>query len=233
MTVFGKVMLTKQHEVKMAKQVSLALLFLMLAQASFAEQFIAKGRVFGGITNANPTELNDEMTLQNIKEFKSLTKYGVDITYALNSYLDVGFRYERINQKNLEVTATAGQDYSATLTQDAVMGVARTGFWKTEYLRADAFVGAGAANTKFSIVNSTQDGQLASGSYNSLKAQAGASVGAGYKSVFFFVEGGYEYNKVSSGLAREGNINNHVSTLDLSGSYIAVGLLFDGITGTK
>lgn len=217
----------------MIKQILSVVLFLTLAQSVFAEEFAAKGRIFIGSTNANPTELNTEMASQNIKEFKTLSKYGVDITYVLNSFLDVGLRYERINQNNLEVTAAAGQDYHGTLTQDAMMGVARTTFLKTDIFRGDVFGAIGAANTQFSIVNATQDGQLTTGGFKSLTAKAGASVGAGYKNVFFFVEGGYDYNKISSGLDREKTINNNVSTLDLSGGYLVVGLLFDGITARR
>jgi hypothetical protein len=208
-------------------------MILGMAQIGHAEEFIAKARVFVGANSANPTELNDEMALQNIKEFKTITKFGTDITYALNSYLDVGFRYERISQKNLEVTPTAGQDYQANLNQDAVMGIARAGFLKTDVFRGDVFLGAGAASTKFTILNATQDGQLASCSYNSLVAQLGMTLGVGYKKAFLFVEGGYSLNKVASGLEREKTISSNVTTIDLSGSYVVVGILFDGITGYK
>lgn len=218
----------------MLKQISLVLLVILLfARSSFAEEFIAKGRVFIGANSANPSELNAEMANQNIKEFKTLTRYGVDITYTLNSLLDVGLRYERIDQKNLEETKTAGQDYHATLSQDAILGVARHTFLKSDIIRADVFIAGGAARTQFSILNATQDGQLASSGFTSLTAKAGGSVGVGFKKVFAFLEGGYDYNKVSSGLSREKNINSNVGTLDLSGGYLAIGILFDDITARK
>jgi hypothetical protein len=217
----------------MVKQFLFVFLVLSATRFAFAEEFVAKGRIFAGANSADPAELNTEMSKQNIKDFKTLTKYGVDITYALSGVLDVGFRYERISQKNLEVTATAGQDFSANLTQDAVLGVARTTYLKSDILRGDVFVGAGAASTKFAIKNATQDGQLESSGYNSLVAEAGTSVGVGYKKVFVFLEGGYIYNKVSSGLGRTGNINGNVGTLDLSGGYLVLGLLFDDIMARK
>ena len=216
------------------KQIFLVGLFILsFAQLSSAEEFIAKGRVFIGANSANPSELNTEMANQNIKEFKTITEYGVDITYAFNSLLDVGLRYERIDQKNLEENKTAGQDYYGQITQDAILGVARHTLLKSDVLRGDIFVAGGVASTKFSIVNATQDGQLASSGFTSLTAKAGGSIGVGFKKVFVFLEGGYDYNKISSGLSREKNINSNVGTLDLSGSYLAIGLLFDDITARK
>ncbi len=212
------------------------ILFLsaMLATSSlaFAEQFPAKGRVFLGGASTNPTELNTEMAAQNIKDYKNLIKYGADITYSLSSYLDVGLRYERIGQRNLEVTETAGQSFYSELLQDAVMGVARVPLLKSGFARADFFGAIGASSTTLTLKNATQDGKLTKANYSSPVAELGASIGFGYKNVFLYVEGGYSMNQVSS-LDREGVIGSNVDKIDLSGSYVVIGLLFDGITATK
>jgi hypothetical protein len=205
---------------------------LFTGSLSLANEFPAKGRVFVGADSVNPSELNTEMDAQNIKDFKTATKYGVDITYALTNFLDVGFRYEHLNQKNLEQTATAGQDYQATLTQDAVMGVARAPLWKSAYGRADVFGAVGPSSTTFSIKNTTQDGKLTKTDYASICAEVGGSIGVGFKNVYFYVEGGYKSNQVGS-FTREGTISSNVKSIDLSGSYATIGLLFDGITATS
>jgi hypothetical protein len=213
----------------MVLKISFLMIFLLLAPASFAESSIAKARFFGISSTINPTELNDELALQNIKDFKSLTKYGVDLTYQLNNRLDIGLRYERAGQRSFEIVPTVGQNYQATLIQEAIYGVARTTYLKTDIFRGDAFLGAGAANTNFKLQSATQDGRLMSSGYTSFAAKAGASIGIGLIEVFLFFEGGYDYNKVESGLEREGVIGDKLGTFDLSGSYFAVGLLFDGI----
>ncbi len=217
----------------MAKKISMICVFLMLAQTSFAEAPFVKLRVFSASTNVNPTDLNDEMALNNIKDFKSVTKFGLDLTAELNRFMDVGLRYERTGQRSLEIVPTAGQNFQATLIQESLLGVARTTFLKTDVFRGDAFVGAGAASTKFALASATQDGRLSSNGYNSIVGKAGASIGIGLLEVFLFLEGGYDYNVVNGDLEREENMNNHISKLDLSGTYISGGLLFEGVTGHK
>lgn len=210
----------------------LIVLALFVQSKSFAAEFPAKGRIFIGSNSSSPADLNAEMTTQNFKTFSTVTKYGTDITYALNNIIDVGFRYEKINQTNLESVVTANQNYQATLSQDAVLGIARGPLIKNQNLKADAFLGIGVSNTTFSMKNATQDGQLSTGNYNSPVAEAGLTFGAGYKNVFLTFEAGYVYNKVS-GLQKSGTITSSMSSIDLSGPFLTIGLAFDGITATS
>lgn len=210
----------------------LAFVFLfLLSPVSRAEQFPAKGRLLIGSISGNPSELNTEMTTQGINKFETITKAGVDITYAATSFMDLGLRYEHVMQKNLEATQT-NSNFNANLTQDAVMGVARFPLMKSEFTRFDVFGAAGVGNTNFSILNASQDGQLTTNGYKTFCGEVGASVGIGYKNVFFLIEGGYESNKVGS-LETANNINGNVKSIDMSGSYLMIGLMFDGITATK
>jgi hypothetical protein len=218
-------------EVGMSKKLGLTVLMLFMAQASLADSLIAKIRVFAASTTANPKELNDDLAAQNMKDLKSLTKHGVDLSHQINSRWDLGLRYERTGQRSLEITPTPGQNHQATLIQEAIYGVARVNFTKHDNFRADAFVGAGAASTKLNVVSPSQDGYLFTDGYKNFVAKTGASVGVGLTEVFLFLEGGYDFNSVSSGLDRDGNMNGNVGTLDLSGPYVSVGILFEGITG--
>ena len=57
----------------------------------------------------------------------------------------------------------------------------------------------------------------------------GGSVAFGYQGFFLVFEGGLETNKVKS-LTRTGTVSNNVDTIDLSGTYASIGLMFDGVT---
>lgn len=63
-------------------------------------------------------------------------------------------------------------------------------------------------------------------------ASAGASVGVGVKGVYLTLEAGYDRNRVT-GLKRSGTISSNVDTLDFSGPYGMVALMFDGIPGSR
>lgn len=211
--------------------ISIALLFF--AGPALATDFMANARVFVGSNSVNPIEVNSEMTNLNLKQFSSLLKYGVEITVPAGNYFDFGLRSEHIDQKNLENTVTAGHDYNATLTQDSVMGVARIHLFKSDVIVASVFAAGGIAKTQLSELTPTQDGQLASSGFNTMLAEAGLSVGVGYKKVFFFVEGGTMSNKVDSGLQTTGNLNDNIKTIDLSGSFVLIGLVFNGVMANK
>ena len=204
--------------------------------ASAAQQFPVQARLFAGGTSANPTNLNDQMTTLGINEFKTITKYGVEATYAVMSNLDFGIRYQKRNQKNLEKTPTPGQDYFAQIDQDNVLLIARVPFYRNPYMRFDIYGGVGGSNTTFKLKTATQEGELTKREggdwFASLTTSFGASAAFGYKSFFFVVEGGMETNKVD-GFKRTGTVSNNIQTIDLSGGYVTVGLMFDGLTATS
>lgn len=210
----------------------LLLFFVLSAQAAFAAEFPAQARLFLGSTNANPTDLNQEMTTLGLTDFKSIGKYGAEITYPLARFLDVGMRYEKRSLANKELTPTANADYRALLNQDAVLLLARVPFWKNDFVRLDVFGGVGGTNTTLNIRSATQSGELTRREskdwFASLYTSVGGSVAIGYKSVYFFIEGGVESNKVDT-LKRSENFTSSIQTLQLSGGYASVGLMFDGI----
>lgn len=197
-----------------------------------AGEFKAQGRVFVGSTSADPTNLNDEMNSLGLKEFKSITQYGAEITYPVLSFLDFGMRYHKIYTINKEVTETYGADYRAILDQDAVMLVARVPFLKTQLIHMDVFGAVGGTNTTLNLKTSSQTGEItrreANDWFASVVSSFGGSIAIGYKSVFLVVEGGVETNKVDS-LKRTSTLNSNIQNITLSGSYVTVGLMFDGI----
>lgn len=217
---------------KMFSKIVVAGFVLSGSFAMAAAQFQAQGRLFVGSTSADPSNLNDEMNTLGLKEFKSITQYGAEITYPVLSILDVGMRYHKIYTINKEVTETVGADYRAILDQDAVMFVARVPFLKTQLIHMDVFGAVGGTNTTLNLKTSSQTGEItrreANDWFASVVSSFGGSIAIGYKSVFLVIEGGVETNKVDS-LKRADTLNANIQNINLSGSYVTVGLMFDGI----
>ena len=202
---------------------------------SLARDLPIQARLFAGMTGVSPGNANDGLEALGLKKMENVSKLGLEITYPLLSYLDVGARYTKILGDTEENPANPSTDYSSKLDQDSVMLIARVPFMKSEIFRLDAFAGIGGTNTSFKITSASQNGELTSrgpdGWFGSPYAAAGVSAAIGYKQFYLVFEGGYESNKVSS-FKRSGSVSNSIDTLDLSGSYFTVGLMFDGIPGS-
>ncbi len=205
--------------------------FSMTANAAV---FRADARLFAGITTAAPGNLNQEMKAQGLNDFKSIMKYGVEITYPVTSFLNGGLRYTKRYVSTSEISP-AGANFYGLINQDSVSLIARAPLVNGDAFRFDIFGGVGGTNTSFTIKTATQAGNLDrrdSGDwFSTLTTTAGASVGVGHKSFFVYVEGGYESNKVDS-FKRSGNINGNIQTIDLSGPYVMLGLMFNGVTAS-
>ena len=61
---------------------------------------------------------------------------------------------------------------------------------------------------------------------------AGLSVGIGYNNIYGFIEAGYEFNKVSA-FERTGTVSNSIQEINLSGHYVTIGVMFDGIKASS
>ena len=225
----------KSNKVKISK----ALVFLVIlgfAKAGFADEFPAQARLFIGSTNVNPTNLNQEMTAQGLKEFTTAGKLGVEITYPLKSWVNVGMRYNMRNFFQDETNSTDVTNFEGSIKQDEVILLARLPVYKSEYVKVDVFAGVGGSNTTFKLRTLTQDGELSRKEANdwfaAVTSAAGVSAAVGYQNYFFVIEAGIESNKVDS-FKRTGTINNNIQNIDLSGSYVTVGVLFDGIKATS
>jgi hypothetical protein len=212
----------------MLKLSSIVLLGLLVIQtpAAHAKNDLGQGRLFYGLTTTSPTEVKTELLAQGLKDMNSISQAGVEITFPAFEYLSWGLRYTRHFTTQDESTSDPLTDYSAQIAQDSMLGIIRVPFYKSDYILADVFAGVGASNTTYKEKVVAQDGELTK-SASAIYA-AGASVAFGFKQYFFFVEGGIETNKVES-FERSGTINSNINSIDLSGSYIMAGFLFDGI----
>jgi hypothetical protein len=212
---------------KFNAKIFVSVFFVMITQSAIAgsDMGMGQGRLFFGAAKADPKDVNTELTAQGIKNIDTSNQYGIEITFPIFQYLQLGLRYSHHYISEGEVTSTAN-DYRAEITQDGMLGMARVPFLKTDIVHADVFAGVGANSSTYSEKAAGQDGKL-SNSANPYYL-AGASLALGFKQYFVFFEGGFESNKVGS-LKSSGTINNGISSIDLSGSYFMVGLMFDGI----
>lgn len=211
---------------------SLALLQSNVAQA---KEILVQARLFVGSTSINPDNLNDSIEADGLEKMEGMTHLGVEITYPVLKYLDVGARYTKKYEDSEESPANPATNYSAELSQDAYLLIARVPITRSDSFRLDVFAGVGGTNTNLKLKTISQNGELTKGIgnswYSSPYAAAGVSMAMGFKKIYVVFEGGYEHNKVD-GFKRSGNPSANIDDLDLSGGYFTIGLMFDGIPGT-
>ena len=214
----------------------MATISLVLISHVHAAEFPAQARLFLGSSKANLDQVNTSLSADGMSTFSSVGQYGVEITYPLKSYLNVGIRYHKTNQVAYENPESTLTNFEAQLIQDEILLLARAPVYKNGVVLVDIFAGVGGTNTTYKIRSATQNGQLTktapSDWFASPAAAAGVSVGFGYNNIYGFIEAGYEYNKVSS-FERTGTVDNNVQQIDFSGSYITIGIMFDGIKATS
>lgn len=207
-----------------AKKISFLVLAFSFCSISDAADR-GQGRLFLGSASVSPSDANTALQSQGMEEFKMNNQLGVEITLPALKILQAGFRYTHRPNKEEENPANAATDYTAELNQQVFMGVARLPLVDGDVVKFDFVLGAGAATTELKLKTAGIDGSLEK--KGSPVALAGATVGIGFKKFFFTVEGGYEYNKVSSLKAK--NMTSNVDSMDLSGGYLLVGLLFNDV----
>ncbi|WP_374028904.1 hypothetical protein [Bdellovibrio bacteriovorus] len=202
---------------------------------SHAKEFPVQARLFAGNSKVDPKNVNEVIEAQGLKKIDSVSRYGVEITYPAMKYLDVGVRYTKILGDVEENPASSATDYSAKVDQDALLLLARVPLYRNDVVRFDGFAGVGGTNTKLKVRTASQDGEFTKSAGEGWAASpytaVGGSLSIGYKKFYFVVEGGIENNKVD-GFDRSGSASASIDTLDLSGSYFSVGIMFNGISGS-
>ncbi len=211
-------------------------IFLVFGLNVYAAEFPAQGRLFLGSSQASLGQVNENLKADGMSAFASVGQYGLEITYPVKSFLNVGIRYHKTDQVAYENPETSLTNYEAELIQDDVLLLARSAIYKQGLVLVDLFVGVGGTNTTYKVRTATQSGELTKSApgdwFASPTAAAGVSVGVGYNNIYGFVEVGYEFNKVSS-FQRTGSVNASIKEIDFSGGYATVGILFDGIKATS
>lgn len=196
------------------------------SHVAFAKSELGQGRLFLGGTQTKPQEVNTELTAQNLKNIELNNQFGVEITFPTFEYLNLGLRYTHHLISQDEKPEDPNTDYTAQVKQDGMMGIARVPLFKSDYVIADVFAGAGVNSMTYSVKTASQDGKLEKSTVPTYAA--GASVAFGFKKYFAYFEGGFESNAADN-LKSTGTINNTITKIDLTGSYFVIGFLFDGI----
>ncbi len=212
---------------RVISRVILALLFAVSAHAaapSAKEPNFA--RFFGGVSSPHPEELNTELQAQGVEKVKNLVDLGVEGIVATSGFLSAGLRYVHRVGLMSESVATTATSYSATIRQDTLLGVARYKLMGNDFYIFDMLLGLGGSTTQVSTDFAKGEGEWSADVGNgSPYGIAGVSLSLGYKNFFLFVEGGYAYNKLAT-VNKEGSANANVGSIDLSGGYAVVGIMF-------
>lgn len=214
----------------------LILLSLMLlpfqTQAKSSGKDPAKFLIFGQHNSIEPETANTYLEGQGVDKFTGILSYGAEVDYPIASKLDLGFRvriaYQRENQT--ETPAITTEPDKASLRQNVGYLVTRINAIESKAVRLDAVAGVGWALTQLKTKISGVDGSYErgwGGTDGSLVTFYGASIGFGWGGIYLVGEAGLENNKPGN-LKRTGNASTTIESLDLSGAYINVGLLFNG-----
>lgn len=192
------------------------------------------GRLYVGRTSVDPKALNTEMTADGLGNYSGISKAGIEVTFPLLKVLGLGLRFEKQYESIAALTpASSTTTFSGSISQDIAQAVARISIVNTNIFRVDAIGAYGGSNTVINVHSLSQTGKMNHTGMdkwsNAIVSSVGASIGAGFKGYYFYVEGGQSINKVKK-FDRTGNLNANVDELDLSGPYINVGLIFDGST---
>ncbi len=221
----------------MKNSILILVLLMSVGNASADDgTFRAQARLFFGTTKVNPTDANSLMSSQSLNSFDNLAQVGVEINYPVLRFLDVGMRFAHKFNARYEQNGNMSVNNSGQITQEALLLLARIPLFRSSVFKFDLFGGVGGSNTNFAIKTTSLDGKYSKNFTDDFLASpyfaAGASVGVGYKSFYLYVEGGYDRNRVIH-LKPSGTVPSTDATLDLTGPYVMIGLLFDGITVTQ
>jgi hypothetical protein len=189
-------------------------------------------RLFVGNLTTSPVEVNDELATAGLHKYSSLTTYGLEATYMIVPHLNIGARGEGKWQKVTELATPSSNPqnpYYGSIQQTAALAVVRLDVVTTPVVRLDVFGGAGTAKTSMDIRTSAGDSNYRHPMGTTI-GEAGASVGVGWSNMYFLVEVGHEWNRVDN-LSKTGATSSNVNVIDLSGTYVTVGLLFNGLPG--
>lgn len=198
------------------------LMFMNLVQA----EELGQGRLYLGSTTTSPSDLNAQLTTQGLKNVELVNSYGVEITFPTFGTLQTGLRYVKHIVSLDESPPNSATDYKVDMDQDVLLGVLRKPLVKNDNFYLDVFGGVGASKATYKIKSATVDGGFDQGA--ALNYVAGASTSVGFKKFYLVLEGGYEGNSLDN-LNRTGNINGTVTSINMSGPYFLIGLMFDGI----
>jgi hypothetical protein len=218
-------------------KIVITILVLIRISSTFAGDIFLQGRLFMANTYLNKIgNLNTFLENEGLKKVDKTSNFGVEITFPTFRFFEPGMRYTRRTFNSDEDPSNTQTDYEANGSQDSVLLLGRIPFIRSSFFRFDIFAGVGGSNTTIKVKSATSNGELSrtgSADWFATPYYAfGSSVGFGIKSILVYAEAGYESNKVTN-LKESGTMSSGISSVDFSGRYFMIGLMFDGIKGYK
>lgn len=170
--------------------------------------------------------LNSLLQADQIEKLNKVTGFGLEVDAEVTPWFKAGTKIKGIfagsNKKEAAFPATeylSIQQYSAGLTGRLVVVNKENFFF-------DVFGELGLSNNTIELKSSFGTAKWDKNAH--FYQRAGGSLGFGSSAVKMYVEGGYENFKLEK-LNYEGTIGQNADSIDLSGSYVAVGLIVSGI----
>lgn len=216
----------------MNKKIVASLLAVLLsapfAQAKDLDLKWSELRIFADQTNFSqfPSDLNDLAKMNGIDELHSVVGFGLEANAELKEWFKLGTKFKGVfagsNKKEASASSTdylSVQQYSAGLT-------GRVNLLKSDSFLIDSFVELGLSNNTIEIHTAAGQGKWEENSH--FYQRAGLTAAFGGPSFKFFAEGGYEVFKLDH-LDYQGTVGSQIQTIDLSGTFVGVGMIISGI----
>lgn len=207
------------------------------ARAADAEKDkkVFEARVFGSGVSIAPRAFNAQVAAGALQSFDKQTGLGIEVAFPVIPMVKVGARAEARYMKVNETATTPAvplNPYYSSIQQNTAEAVLRLALLDTSFARLDVLGSIGVSNTIVDLRTASGEGTYAATDAqqkSNLISRYGASAGFGFGNVLLFVEGGYETNVVGD-YKTLGNAKP-IGPIDLSGNYVAVGLLFGASPG--
>jgi hypothetical protein len=211
----------------------LVAMLMLLTQNTFADDGFkwSELRVFL-MTNTlsdKPAALNNITAPDNVDPLDTLYGIGLEAD-ARWKWIKIGSRIKGVLMSKDAPNPPSPATAYFTIGQYSGGVLARIPLVENDTINFDVLAEVGAAKTSIEVAtNSSGKGEFKCDAC--VYERVGASLNIGWPSFKFSIEGGQEFNKLSS-LDYSGTLTSHnVDSVDLSGPYVAVGVVIYGIPG--
>lgn len=187
-----------------------------------------RARLFVGNYNFGLDEINSYTQPKGINPLNNIFAGGVEAAAPLFLNISAGIRATWKWNLAEEVNKTPGaiNPYYTSIRSQETIGVVRMALAETAVLKADVFGGIGVAENTLDIHAATGSGTWEG---TSMMSMAGVSAAIGYGGLFIFTEAGQEWHKAKDLKPSPNSLTTGLKTLEMSGVFFNVGLMFQGI----
>lgn len=182
-------------------------------------------RLFAGSLALNPKDVTVYTDAQNIEKFDSSLFYGLEVDHPVLGGISLGLRYQ-VEEESLGTKGSTTFTKRMGTKQELIFAMLRIPVVAESFFRLDMFGGGGLATSSFETYSGMTTNKFGG---STLGSMAGASVSIGFWDVFLTVEAGQEFVNYQEIKASDKDSTAPFLKADLSGSFVTVGLLFNGL----